>query len=121
MNWYLNVLKKYAVFSGRSQVAEYWYFVLFSVIISMILTLLDAQLGLYFPQTTIGILGLIYSLLVLIPSIAVGTRRLHDVGKSGWFQLIILIPIIGAVVLIVWLATSGKEEENKYGVSPKAK
>lgn len=118
MNWYLGVLKKYAVFSGRAQRVEFWYFVLFNIIVSIILTILDIMIGTFNEQAGSGILSGIYSLGVIIPSIAVGTRRLHDIGKSGWWQLIALIPIIGAIVLIVWFATDSKQD-NQYGKNPK--
>jgi len=117
MNWYLGVLKKYAVFNGRAQRAEYWYFVLFNAIISIVLTMLDAVFGTLSPSG-IGLLSGIYSLAVFIPYIAVGARRLHDIGKSGWWQLIALIPIVGAILLIVWYATDSKED-NQYGPNPK--
>ena len=117
MNWYLGVLKKYAVFNGRAQRAEYWYFVLFSTIVSIVLTILDAVFGTLSPSGT-GLLSGIYSLAVFIPYIAVGARRLHDIGKSGWWQLIILIPIIGVILLIIWFATDSKAD-NQYGVNPK--
>jgi len=118
MNWYLGVLKKYAVFSGRAQRAEYWYFVLFSIIVSIILVILDGMIGTINEQSGYGLLSGIYSLAVIIPSVAVATRRLHDIGKSGWWQLIALIPILGVIVLIVWFATDSKEE-NQYGKNPK--
>lgn len=117
MNWYLGVLKKYATFTGRAQRAEYWYFVLFSTIVSIVLTILDAIFGTLSPSGT-GLLSGIYSLAVLIPYIAVGARRLHDIGKSGWWQLIALIPLIGAILLIIWFATDSKED-NQYGENPK--
>ncbi len=117
MNWYLIVLKKYATFSGRAQRAEYWYFILFSMIASIVLTILDAMLGTLSPGGT-GLLSGIYSLAVFIPALAVGARRLHDIGKSGWWQLIVLIPIIGVILLIVWFATDSKED-NQYGENPK--
>ena len=118
MNWYLKALKKYAVFSGRAQRAEFWYFILFSIIVSILLTVVDIMLGLYNPKSGMGVLSGIYALAILIPSIAVGTRRLHDIGKSGWWQFIALIPILGAIVLIVWFAIDSKED-NKYGKNPK--
>jgi len=118
MNWYLDVFKKYAVFSGRTQRAEYWYFVLFNLIVSIILTVSDIMLGTYNVQADSGLLSGIYGLAVIVPSLAVGARRLHDIGKSGWWQLILLIPIIGIILLIIWFATDSKED-NKYGVNPK--
>lgn len=114
MNWYLGVLKKYAVFSGRAQRAEFWYFMLFSTIASIILTILDVVFGLYDVNSGFGALSGIYSLGVLIPTFAVGTRRLHDIGKSGWWQFILLIPFIGIILLIVWFATDSKVD-NQYG------
>ena len=114
MNYYLLVLKKYAVFSGRSQRAEYWYFVLFNLIISIILGIISAVVS-----DDFSILGLLYSLAVLIPGIAVGVRRLHDIGKSGWMLLIALIPLIGTIWLIVLLATDSNPGDNKYGPNPK--
>lgn len=118
MNWYLDVLKKYAVFSGRAQRAEYWYFVLFNMIVSIILTVLDGMIGTIDMQSGFGLLSGIYSLAVIIPSLSVGARRLHDIGKSGWWQLIVLIPIIGIILLIVWFATDSKDD-NQYGANPK--
>ena len=118
MNWYLTTLKKYAVFSGRSRRKEYWMFCLFSVIFTIATMVLDWVLG-----STVGIgYGLIYglySLGVLIPSIAVSVRRLHDVGKSGWFLLISLIPIIGAIWLIILVCSDSEAGESKYGPNPK--
>ena len=118
MNWYLTTLKKYAVFSGRSRRKEYWMFCLFSVIFTIATMVLDWVLG-----STVGIgYGLIYglySLGVLIPSIAVSVRRLHDVGKSGWFLLISLIPIIGAISLIILVCSDSEAGETKYGPNPK--
>ena len=118
MNWYLGVLKKYAVFNGRAQRSEYWFFILFNIIISIILSVLDGLLGSYDVQSGFGLLSGIYSLAVIVPSIAVTTRRLHDIGKSGWWQLIAIIPLLGAIVLIIWLAMDSKED-NKYGENPK--
>ena len=118
MNWYLGVLKKYAVFSGRAQRAEYWYFTLFNMIATIILMLLDVMLGTFDAQTGHGLLSGIYALAVFIPSLAVSVRRLHDIGKSGWWLLIALIPIIGIILLIVWFATDSKED-NQYGKNPK--
>lgn len=110
MNWYVAVLKKYAVFSGRARRSEYWYFFLFSMIVSVILTILDTVLGLN--SSGNGVLSSIYSLAVLIPSIAVGVRRMHDVGKSGWF---ILIPIYNLILA----CTNGEAGPNEYGPDPK--
>lgn len=121
MNYYLTVLKKYAVFSGRAQRAEYWYFVLFNIIVSIVLGAIDGGFGLKIGSgaAATGILGGIYSLAVIIPGLAVFVRRLHDIGKSGWMILVGLIPIAGAIWLIVLAATDGNPGDNKYGSNPK--
>ncbi|MFG2814939.1 DUF805 domain-containing protein [Streptomyces sp. NPDC048410] len=112
MHWYVDVLKKYAVFSGRARRQEYWMFTLFSFIISVVLTILDNALDINFLAT-------IYGLVVLLPSLAVTARRLHDTSRTGWWILLVLIPIVGAIVLIVFLASEGKPEANEYGPNPK--
>ena len=119
MNWYLEVLKKYAVFNGRARRKEYWYFFLFSLIISVALVIIDSMIGSFSAETGLGLLSGIYALAVLIPNLAVGVRRLHDTNRSGWWLLISFIPLIGAIVLIVFLASDSKAEENQYGANPK--
>lgn len=119
MNWYIEVIKKYAVFSGRARRSEYWYFFLFSIIISVILGIVDGALGLVSAETGMGILGGIYSLAVLIPGIAVTVRRLHDTDRSGWWILIGLIPLVG-LVLLVFMIQEGTSDDNQYGPDPKA-
>ncbi len=106
MNWYLKVLKQYADFSGRARRSEYWYFTLFNVIIAFVIGFIGGMLG----NT---VFSNIYSLAVLIPGIAVGVRRMHDVGKSGWF---LLIPIYNLILA----CTEGTIGENEYGSDPKA-
>ncbi len=120
MNWYIEVLKKYAVFQGRARRKEYWYFVLFSTIISVILIFIDGFIGTLDVEAGIGLLSGVYGLAVLIPSIAVAVRRLHDTDRSGWWILIALIPILGTIVLIVFFILDSKPEENNYGLNPKA-
>jgi uncharacterized membrane protein YhaH (DUF805 family) len=105
MNYYLKVLQNYATFSGRARRSEYWYFFLFNFIISFVLGFVGGIM-----DTTV--LANIYTLVVLIPSIAVGVRRMHDVGKSGWF---ILIPIYNLILAF----TEGEKGENEYGIDPK--
>ena len=119
MNWYLEVLKKYAVFEGRAQRAEYWYFVLFTILISIVLAFIDIATGSFNEEAGIGILGGIYALAVLIPSIAVGVRRLHDTNRSGWWMLLALVPLIGFIVLIVLFVIDSDQGENQYGENPK--
>jgi uncharacterized membrane protein YhaH (DUF805 family) len=119
MNWYLEALKKYAVFSGRARRKEYWYFVLFNIIIGIVLGFIDGATGSFSPEAGMGLLGGIYTLAVLIPGIAVSVRRLHDTDRSGWWLLIALVPLIGAIVLIVFMVQDSKPEKNQYGVNPK--
>jgi uncharacterized membrane protein YhaH (DUF805 family) len=107
MNWFLEVLKKYAEFNGRARRSEFWYFNLFSILISVALTIVGTLIGTSW-------IANIYSLAVLLPSIAVGIRRMHDVGKSGWF---ILIPIYN----IILACTDGEATTNEYGPDPKGR
>ncbi len=113
MNWYILSLQKYAEFNGRSRRSEYWYFVLFNILISVVIYLIDAAI------ISFGLLGILYSLAILIPGIAVSIRRLHDTGRSGWNLLLALIPLIGAVILIVFMLQDSTEGQNEYGVCPK--
>ncbi|PIE23819.1 MAG: hypothetical protein CSA60_04105 [Neptuniibacter caesariensis] len=119
MNWYLTVLKKYAVFSGRARRKEYWFFVLFNIIASLVLAFIDGLTGSFIPEAGVGLLGGIYMLAVIVPSIAVAVRRLHDTGRSGWWFLIVLLPLIGAIVLLVFMLLNSKPGENQYGPNPK--
>lgn len=120
MNWYIEVLKKYAVFSGRARRSEYWYFVLFNIIISIALGVIDGITGTFSQEAGMGLLGTIYTLAVLIPGLAVSVRRLHDTERSGWWLLIALVPLVGAIVLLVFMVQDSKTEQNQYGENPKA-
>ena len=120
MNWYLECLRKYGVFGGRARRKEYWYFVLFNIIIGIVLAFIDGATGSFSAEVGMGLLSGIYFLAVLIPSVAVTVRRLHDTDHSGWWFLISLIPIIGAIVLFVFTVQDSNAGENKYGPSPKA-
>ena len=111
MSWYLLVLKKYAVFSGRARRKEYWYFILFNAIIGIVLSLIDMLWG--YP-----LLYWLYSLAVFLPALGVSIRRLHDTGRSGWWLLIGLIPLIGALILLIYMVSDSQEGTNQYGPSP---
>lgn len=119
MNWYLEVLNKYAVFSGRARRKEYWFFVLFNILISIMLNIVDGLTGTLNPVTGIGVLGGVYMIAIMIPGIAVAVRRLHDTGRSGWWLLISLIPVIGGLVLLYFLVLDSDPETNEYGECPK--
>ena len=125
MEWYLKVMRdNYANFSGRARRREYWMYVLVQTLVMIGLTILDNVLGLDFELQGIslgyGYLYLIGIIVHFIPSLAVLVRRLHDVGKSGWFYFIFLIPIIGIIWLLVLYCTEGQKEDNKWGPDPKA-
>ena len=119
MNWYLNVLKQYAVFKGRARRKEYWFFILFNLIASVVLTVIDFMTGFLDPELGIGLLSGLYSLAVLIPSLAVTVRRLHDTDRSGWWLLLGLVPLLGAIVLLVFMLLDGTPGDNRHGASPK--
>jgi len=113
MNWYIEVLKKYAVFTGRARRKEYWMFALVNLGISLIIGLIEGMFG------SPGVLANLYALAVLLPGIAVSVRRLHDTGRSGWWLLISLIPFIGAIVLLVFMVQDSMPGTNEYGLNPK--
>ncbi|MEI6093114.1 MAG: DUF805 domain-containing protein [bacterium] len=116
MKYYLSAFKKYATFCGRASRKEYWMFILLNAIVVLCFSIISISLddkSAYY--TLLSILFSIYYLFILIPSVALTSRRLHDTDHSGWFQLIIMIPIVGAIFLIVLLAGKGQTTENKYG------
>ena len=119
MNWYLMVLKNYAGFSGRARRKEYWFFVLFNFLITIALLFVDGFAGTFNPQTGFGALSAIYGLAVFIPTIAVTVRRLHDTSRTGWWLLIGFIPLIGAIVLLVFMFLDSTAGTNEYGLDPK--
>jgi uncharacterized membrane protein YhaH (DUF805 family) len=119
MNEYIAVLKKYAQFSGRSHRREYWMFFLVNTLISVLLNVIDGILGLVEMGKSVGVLSVIYALAMIIPSLSVGARRLHDTGRSGWWLLLCLIPIIGWIVLFVFFVQDSQSETNTYGPNPK--
>jgi uncharacterized membrane protein YhaH (DUF805 family) len=119
VNWYLEVLKKYAVFDGRARRQEYWMFILFNIIITAVLALIDSLIGTVIRQAGFGLLQGLYDLAVLIPSIAVTVRRLHDTGRTGWWILIGLIPVVGGIVLLIFMLLDSEPGENQYGPNPK--
>ena len=111
MEYFLGAYKKYADFTGRARRQEFWMFILFYFIVSIVLGIIDSILGMQ-------ILGLLFSLGSLIPSLAIGARRLHDTGRSGWWQLLYIIPLIGLIIMIVFLVQDS-QPDNEYGPNPK--
>jgi len=120
MHWYLAAWKKYADFSGRSRRREYWIFTLFNTLAMLVLAFVDSMTGAFSRDAGIGVLSGIYGLAVFIPGLAVLVRRLHDTGKSAWWCLILLIPLIGPIVILVFSVTAGDAGDNAYGPDPKA-
>lgn len=105
-------LTRYAQFSGRSRRSEYWWFTLANVLLQALCIIVDVVVGT--PLT------LIVSIALFVPGMAVTVRRLHDTNRSGWWILIAFVPLVGAILLIVWLATEGERQPNLYGPDPKA-
>lgn len=101
---------KYATFEGRAQRSEFWYFTLFNWVFQLPLMVIDATLG-----TPLGIIGF---LITLLPSIGVAVRRLHDIDRSGWWYLVLLIPLVGIVLFIIWACTKGTDGPNRFGGNP---
>lgn len=101
--------EKYVDFNGRASRSEFWWYVLFAFIASAVLQLVDNAI------VGMPLLASIFALATLLPGLAVSVRRLHDKDKSGWFILLCLIPLIGAIILIYWYATEGTPGDNQYG------
>ncbi|MFQ3220457.1 MAG: uncharacterized membrane protein YhaH (DUF805 family) [Paraglaciecola sp.] len=112
MDYFIGALKKYADFTGRARRKEYWMFYLIYMSLIIVISILDAVIG-------AGLLSIIFTLGMLVPSISIAARRLHDTGRSGWWQLIAFIPLIGFIILIVFLAQDG-HDANEYGENPKS-
>ena len=108
MKWFIKCLKQYADFRGRARRKEYWMFTLINGIIGFVMGLLG-----------LTILSWIYSVAVFIPSLAVGVRRIHDIGKSAWWILLFLIPVIGWIWLIILFVQDSQPGENQWGENPK--
>lgn len=114
------VFSKYATFEGRARRSEYWYFMLFVFCVNFIIRILAMIAGdNNMLATIVGAVSAIFALAILVPQIAVGVRRLHDIGRSGWFYLIGLIPFIGWIFMLVWFCTDSQPGDNQYGPNPK--
>ncbi len=121
-----SVFSKYATFAGRASRSEYWFFYLFNILLEIGLLLLGLIIGAILGKGAGALGGMavayvllcIYGLIAIIPSISVFVRRMHDIGRSGWWYWIALIPIVGAIVLLVFLVTGGDRGDNQYGPEP---
>jgi uncharacterized membrane protein YhaH (DUF805 family) len=119
MKWYLKVLRQFTDFEGRARRMEYWMFTLVNAVFILIAMSLDNILGLAGEFYMIGPIYVLYVLAMLLPSLAVGVRRLHDIGKSGWMMLISFIPLIGGIWLLILFVSDSQPGENEYGLNPK--
>ncbi|MEU9774673.1 DUF805 domain-containing protein [Streptomyces sp. NPDC047968] len=113
MNWYLAVLKNYVGFSGRARRTEYWMYTLFNSLATLVLYVAGMAIDTMVPY-------FLYAVATFLPSLAVSFRRLHDTGRPAWWLLLSFVPLVGGIILIVFLASDGQEEENRYGANPKA-
>ncbi|SDH91048.1 Uncharacterized membrane protein YhaH, DUF805 family [Vibrio xiamenensis] len=112
MKWFIQAFKKYAVFNGRARRKEFWMYYLFLIIFMVVAAVIDAAMGSF-------VLSAVFTLVTLVPTLSVYIRRLHDTGRSGWWILISLIPLVGGLVLFYFLISDGGVEDNQYGESPK--
>jgi uncharacterized membrane protein YhaH (DUF805 family) len=131
MGWYLQTLRRFTDFGGRARRKEFWPFMAVNFVLNAVAGALDTALGLGGVTTTTGagfayasytpgIIGSVVGLVLLLPSIAVEIRRLHDTGRSGWWLLLLIVPVIGWIVLLVFWALDGERGQNAYGPDPKA-
>ena len=121
MNFRIAIIKcfmLYAIFSGRAKRAEFWWFFLFCMIVGLMGSVIDASLGLDAAIGGNGVFTTLIQLATFLPSIAVGSRRLHDTNRSGWWQLLWIVVFIGWIPLIIWLASTSKNENNRFGDEP---
>lgn len=113
MEYFIDAVKRYVDFSGRARRKEYWMYMLFyfifGVAVSIVATIIRVPL-----------LASLYSLALFLPSLGVSVRRLHDLGKSGWWFLLGFVPLVGGIILLIWFCTEGEQSSNQYGPNPKA-
>ena len=117
IDWAMRPLQKYADFSGRAPRAEYWWFYLFYFVVLMFAMIVDSLIGSHL-ALNYGFASVLVGLGFFIPTLAAGIRRLHDTDHSGWWLLIALVPLIGAIVLIVFFVSGGTAGPNRFGDDP---
>lgn len=118
MDWYFKVLRNYVGFSGRARRKEFWMFVLVNLVLTGVLAALDKMLGLRIAKDE-GLLTTIYGVLIFLPNLALQFRRLHDTDRSAWWLLLLLIPIVGWLVILVFNCQNGTPGANRFGSDPK--
>ena len=121
MSYFLKCINNYTNFSGRARRKEYWMYMLFLWLFTMVAVLIDWVIAIAMGGYFYNIVSTLFSLATLLPSLAVGVRRLHDVDKSGWWMFISFVPVIGGIWLLILLATEGTPGKNIYGYNPKGK
>lgn len=119
MEWYIGAFSKYLDFGGRARREEFWYFFLFNMIVSIVLVIIDASMSGANQKMTFAMLSLIYVAVAFLPALSVSVRRLHDTGRSGWWLLFGLLPLVGTIVLLVFWVSDSSPNDNAYGASPK--
>ena len=119
MKYFLYCLQHYAEFNGRARRSEYWYFVLFNLVISFVIGFTFGVIAGLLDMPALANLAYLWSLAMFIPGLAVSVRRLHDIGRSGWWLFLSLIPLVGAIMLIIWYCTDSQPGANQYGSNPK--
>jgi uncharacterized membrane protein YhaH (DUF805 family) len=118
MKWYLHALRNFANFDGRASRTEYWMFLLFNTTFAIASYSIDLIFNLGFGELGFGPFYILYTLIAFIPGLALTVRRLHDVGRNGFFILIALLPILGSIWLLILFLLKGDDEENDYGEKP---
>lgn len=119
MKYYFKAIKNYDKFNGRARRREFWMFILFHIIFALISMILDNLLETNVEGLPFGLFYFLYVIFTFIPTLAITVRRLHDIGKSGWLYLIILIPVLGALSLLFLTLENSQEGTNKWGSNPK--
>lgn len=115
MSWYIKALENYFVFGGRAGRKEFWYFSLFNFLMTLLFIMVDYVIYDLSKGDTLGMFVGLYSLGMFIPSLSVASRRLHDVGRSTWWFMINIIPLLGTIILLIFLASPSQPNENKWG------
>lgn len=121
LEWWLRGWRNYADFESRACREEFWYFALFTVLLGCVAFMLDLGLRTIDSGSGVGLFHTLNTAVTLVPNVAVTTRRLHDTDRSGWWQLLAFVPVVGAILLLVWLATDGDPRDNRYGPDPKGR
>jgi uncharacterized membrane protein YhaH (DUF805 family) len=119
MRWYIDAIFNYVNFKGRERRRAYWMFFLFNIVVATLVSLLDGAFDIKVGATDTGILSMVYAVFIFLPSLAIAVRRLHDTGRSGWWVLINLVPLVGWIIMLVFLCQDSYYGDNEYGPCPK--